>query len=456
MKSIRDVKSVSEARKVIEDRDADYVKVGVFDIDGIMRGKYMSRDKFLSALEKGFGFCDVVLGWDCNDQQYDNTTFTGWHTAYPDAWVRLVPETCREIPFEDDRLLFLGEFAEKAENICPRGLLRRVLSRADAMGFKASAAFEYEFFLFDETPHSVREKNYKDLDNITPGFFGYSVLRSSVLAEFYEMLLSTCTAMDFPLEGLHTETGPGVLEAALSVDAALDAADKAALFKTFTKVLAQRAGWMATFMAKWSPDWPGQSGHIHISLQDKDGGPVFHDDSASDTMSDTMRHFIGGQQALMPELLSMVACTVNSYTRLIPGFWAPTEATWGMENRTCALRAIRGGPSAQRVEYRIASADLNPYVALSAALASGLWGIENNVEPDPPIVGNAYEQSFPPERRLPATLMEAAGRLRESKAARDWFGDEFVEHYAATREWEEREFRKAITDWELQRYFEII
>ncbi len=456
MVSPRQVATPADARKLVEERGADHVKVGVFDIDGIMRGKYMSRDKFLSALDKGFGFCDVVLGWDSNDQQYDNTTFTGWHTAYPDAWVRIVPESCRVVPFEDDRLMFLGEFTDKAESICPRGLLKRVIERADSIGYNVSAAFEYEFFVFDETPHSIREKNYQNLRNITPGFFGYSVLRSSVLAEFYEELLSTGKAMDFPIEGLHTETGPGVLEAALAVDAALDAADKAALFKTFTKVVAQRAGWMATFMAKWSPDWPGQSGHIHMSLQDREGGSAFYDPDAPDTMSDTMRYFIGGQQALMPELLAMVASTINAYTRLIPGFWAPTEASWGMENRTCALRGIRGGAKSQRVEYRIASADANPYIALSAALASGLWGIEHRIEPDEPIVGNAYEQTFPAERKLPATLMEAAGRLRESGAARELFGEDFVEHFAATREWEEREFRKAITDWELQRYFEII
>ncbi|MDZ7841166.1 MAG: glutamine synthetase [Gammaproteobacteria bacterium] len=456
MVSPRQVATPADARKLVEERGVDHVKVGVFDIDGIMRGKYMSRDKFLSALDKGFGFCDVVLGWDSNDQQYDNTTFTGWHTAYPDAWVRIVPESCRVVPFEDDRLMFLGEFTDKAESICPRGVLKRIIKRAESMGYNVSAAFEYEFFVFDETPHSIREKNYQNLRNITPGFFGYSVLRSSVLAEFYEELLSTGKAMDFPIEGLHTETGPGVLEAALAVDAALDAADKAALFKTFTKVVAQRAGWMATFMAKWSPDWPGQSGHIHMSLQDRDGGSVFYDPDAPDTMSDAMRHFIGGQQALMPELLAMVASTVNAYTRLIPGFWAPTEASWGIENRTCALRGIRGGAKSQRVEYRIASADANPYIALSAALASGLWGIEHRIEPDEPIVGNAYEQTFPAERKLPATLMEAAGRLRESGAARELFGEDFVEHFAATREWEEREFRKAITDWELQRYFEII
>jgi glutamine synthetase len=266
-----------------------------------------------------------------------------------------------------------------------------------------------------------------------------------------------CRDMDFPLEGLHTETGPGVLEAAIEVTGALEAADRAALFKTFTKVLAQRRELMATFMAKWSPDWPGQSGHLHVSLNDRaSGGSSFYAEGAAHGMSDTMRWFVGGQQALMPELLAMVASTVNSYTRLIPGFWAPTESAWGVENRTCALRVIPGSAKSQRVEYRIAAADINPYIALSAAIGSGLWGIENRIEPGPPIEGNAYEKQFPPERGLPRTLFEAAGRLKASQPARALFGDAFVEHYAATREWEEREFRRAITDWEMARYFEII
>src|SRR3712207_4833422 len=185
------------------------------------------------------------------------------------------------------------------------------------------------------------------------------------------------------LEGLHTETGPGVLEAAITVDEALRSADKAVLFKTFTKVIAQRRGLMATFMAKWSNNWPGQSGHIHLSLKERASGrPAFHDGEAERGMSETMRHFIGGQQKLMPDILAMVASTVNSYSRLIPGFWAPTTATWGVENRTTALRAIPGSPSAQRVEYRIAAADANPYIALAAALGSGLWGIANKIEPE--------------------------------------------------------------------------
>ena len=449
--------SAADAIAYVRERDLPFVRVGVFDVDGIFRGKYMNRDKFESAVEKGFGFCDVVVGWDSNDQLYDNVKVTGWHTAYPDAAVRLLPQTMRLIPFENDLPLFLGEFDGKWEGVCPRGTLRRVLGRAKDMGFSVSAAAEFEFFLFEETPHSVREKRYKELRNITPGFYGYSMLRSSVHADFYRDLLDLGRTMNFEIEGLHTETGPGVLEAAIRVDEALAAADKAALFKTYTKVLAQRRGWMATFMAKWSRDWPGQSGHLHTSLQDAaTGKPVFHDASKPYSMSDTMRWYVGGQQALMPELLAMVACTVNSYTRLIPGFWAPTDAAWGVENRTTALRVIEGSPKSQRVEYRIAAADINPYIALAAAIGSGLWGIENRIEPGEPIQGNAYEVKMPRGRALPRTLWEAAQRLKGSKAAKSLFGDAFVEHYAATREWEEREFRKAITDWEMERYFEII
>lgn len=445
-----------DPRKFLVDRGIEHVKIGVFDTDGIMRGKYLNREKFLSGLDKNIGFCDVILGWDSNDQLYDNTKFTGWHTAYPDASVRLLPQTQRDIPFEPKTALYLGEFVGRAEAVCPRGTLRRVLDRAAGMGYKVSAAAEFEFFVFDETPQSIREKGYRQLKTMTPGNFGYSVLRSSAHAGLYHELLDLSEAMRFPIEGLHTETGPGVLEAALAYCDALEMADRAALFKTFTKVLAQRHGLMATFMAKWSNSVPGQSGHLHISMRKHNGETVFYDASKPNDMSDDMRWFIGGQQALMPEWLAMVAGTVNSYSRLIPGYWAPTSATWGIENRTTALRVIRGGSSSQRVEYRIAAADINPYIALAAAIGSGLWGIEHRIEPDAPLEGNSYDRQHAPARRLPATLYEAAERLAASTSARAVFGDEFVEHYAATRQWEEREFRKAITDWELSRYFEII
>src|SRR5690606_24866006 len=202
---------------------------------------------------------------------------------------------CRPLPLEGDMLLFLAEFEAPAEALCPRGVLRRVLARAGDMGYAVKAAAEFEFFLFQETPHSVREKNYRNLTNLPPGFFGYSRLRYSVHADLHRSLINVCGDMGVPPEGAHTETGPGVMEAAIEVSDALEAADRGALFKTFTKVWAERAGLMATFMAKWSPDWPGQSGHLHMSLTDKSGAPVFSKDSAPYGMSEIMRWFVGGQ-----------------------------------------------------------------------------------------------------------------------------------------------------------------
>ncbi|TNC81072.1 MAG: glutamine synthetase [Oleiphilus sp.] len=455
----REVKTVQQAKAIVSDRGLKHVKVGLTDIDGVLRGKYMSRDKFFSALDKGFAFCDVVVGWDSNDQLYENVgvEYTGWKTGYPDAPVRILPDTCREMHDEPGMLFFLAEFEGQAEAICPRASLRKVISKAEDMGLMARAAFEYEFFLFDETPDSIREKGFRGLQPITPGYFGYSVLRNSVHAEMYQDLLELCEVMDFPLEGLHTETGPGVLEAAITVDEAGSAADKANLFKSFVKVWAQRRDMMATFMAKWSNDYPGQSGHIHVSLQRIDSGEnVFFDESKSANMSDLQRQFLAGQQAFMPELCAMYAQTVNAYSRMVPGFWAPTDATWGIENRTTALRVITGSESSQRVEFRLGSADANPYIALAAALGSGLMGIEQKLEPEPQVTGNAYEQSFPRHLALPGTLDEAVDRLAGSTLARSLFGDAFVNHYAGTRTWECREYRKHISDWELQRYFEII
>ncbi len=457
----RDVQTIEDAKKIVRERDLHYIKIGLFDNDGVMRGKYMSREKFFSSLDSGFSFCDVVLGWDCQDQLYDNVKYTGWHTGYPDAPVRLLPDSCREVLLEENMLLFLGEFTDQAEAVCPRGTLRRVIGRAADMGFDAYAALEYEFFMFEETPDSILEKKYTDLKPMTPGWFGYSMIRNSTHADLYHQILDMAGAMDFPIEGLHTETGPGVLEAAIAVDSALNAADKGALFKTFMKVLAQKNNLMATFMAKWSNDYPGQSGHIHISLRHRKGsekgsGSAFFDPSQKDTISANQRHFVAGQQKYMGQVLCMIAPTVNSYSRMIPGFWAPTDASFGVDNRTTALRVIPGSDKSQRVEHRVGSADANPYLALAAALGSGLMGIEQKLEPENEITGNAYEMEHPPHLALPKTLWEAAQAMKNSEVARSLFGDPFVDHFTATREWEEREFRKHITDWELKRYFEII
>ncbi|MDN5204679.1 glutamine synthetase family protein [Fulvivirgaceae bacterium BMA10] len=449
---------IQSARKLMEELQVQNVKLAVTDCDGVLRGKYVQKKKFDSALKKGFGFCDVIFGWDANDVLYAEDSFTGWQKAFPDAWARIDPDSCRMLPTEDNQsVLFLADFSgDAAAAVCPRSILKKVMDRLSKLGFSALASSEFEFFLFDETPESIREKGYRNLKTLTPGNFGYSVIRNSSHADLYHQIMQMAEDMGMPIEGLHTETGPGVLEAALEHCDALRAADNAILFKTFMKVLAQQNDIMATFMAKWSADYPGQSGHLHMSLIYPDGSSAFYDENNDHHISDSMRWFIGGQQKLMPEFLSMVASSCNSYTRLIPGFWAPTAASWGLDNRTCAIRAIPGTSKSQRIEYRVSAADINPYLALAAAIGSGLWGIENQIEPDKPIEGNAYTKKYAKALMLPSTLSQAAGRLKASGPARDLFGDQFVDHFAYTREWEDQQQQKAITDWQLGRYFEII
>jgi glutamine synthetase len=448
---------MKDIRKYIEDNRIKNIKLAIVDIDGVLRGKYVSTKKFLTALDKGLGFCNVVFGWDSNDDLYEKDSFTGWKEGFKDELATIDPTSFRILPTENNKtIICLADFSDSdASAVCPRSILKKILKRVDKLGFTARAALEFEFFLFNETPHSIRDKNYNNLQPMTPGNFGYSVLRNSTHADFYHEIMNLCEEMDMPLEGLHTETGPGVLEGAIEHSEPLRAADNGVLFKTFIKVWAQQNEMIANFMAKWSADYPGQSGHIHISLQNKDGSALFYNKDKNENMSDEMRWFIGGQQKLMPEILAMVASTCNSYTRLIPGFWAPTAASWGVDNRTCALRAIPGSENSQRVEYRISAADINPYLALAAALGSGIWGIENKIEPTEPIKGNAYDIDLPTEFQLPRTLTQAAQNLKTSDVARELFGNDFVDHYAYTREWEDQQQRAAITDWQLKRYFEI-
>jgi glutamine synthetase len=441
-------------RLVFEERKVSKVKIGGFDVDGVLRGKYVSLEKFFSAAQGGLGFCDVIFGWDVGDQLYDNAQVTGWHTGYPDALATIDLSTFRMIPWEPGTAAFLLDFCDrdgKPLAISPRQVLQRVLSRAARMGFEARLAAEYEFFLFKETPESARAKGFHGLTPLSPGMFGYSWLRASESKELVHQIQDQLAAFDVQIEGFHTETGPGVFEAAIAVDAGLRAADKAALFKTAVKEIAHAHGLMPCFMAKWNEKLPGCSGHVHLSLWEGQRN-AFSDGAGG--MSRQMGQAIAGQLALMPELTAVIAPTVNSYKRMVEGAWAPTRATWGVENRTTALRAIPGSSKATRIEHRQAAADINPYLAMAVAVGSALWGIEHGMAPPPPVNGNAYEAKEAP--RLPRSLAEATERLRASSAARDILGPEFVEHFARTREWEVRQFERAVTTWELERYLEII
>jgi glutamine synthetase len=444
---------------------ANRVKVAITDLDGILRGKFISKDKFLSAAKPdgGFGFCDVVFGWDSHDACYDNTKLTGWHKGFPDAVVRLDLTTQRAVPWDNDVPFFLGDFvwrgpaaegADEPHPLCPRQLLKRVLRRAEKLGVRPMCGMEFEWFNFAETPQSWADKRYVNPQPITPGMFGYSILRASHGHAFFNAMLDELPRFGIPIEGLHTETGPGVYEAAIAFGGALESADRAALFKTAVKEIGLRFGIMPSFMAKWNQAYPGCSGHVHQSLSDGEKN-LFHDPKGRHQMSGLFESYLAGQVACMMEFAPMLWPTVNSYKRLVDGFWAPVKPTWGIDNRTASFRVMPGSPKSSRLETRCPGSDVNPYLAIAAVLAAGLHGVEQKLKlTAPPIHGsNEGAENIP---RAPRSLIETTRIFRDSTIARDWLGDDFVDHFAATREWEWRQWQDAVTDWELKRYFEVI
>src|SRR5438105_9141605 len=371
-------------------------------------------------------------------------------SAYHEAPATVDMSTYRRIPWEEATAAFLLDFEMP---VSPRGVLQKVEQKARAMGFLVKVASEYEFFLFRETPESVRAKGYANLTPLSPGMFGYSWLRASENAPLVHDLQDQLAAFDLELEGFHTETGPGVYEAAIRYDQMARAADKAALFKTAVKEICARHAVMPTFMAKWNKELPGCSGHLHQSLWTADGHPLFLDTRAQKGMSKLMQHYVAGQVALMPAMTALIAPTVNSYKRMVRGAWSPTMATWGVDNRTTALRVIPGSPASTRVEYRFAAADMNPYIAIAASVAAGLHGVQHELALPPAATGTGYAAKAEP---LPATLRDATAALARSKEVRELLGDAFVDHYVRTRDWECRQFESAVTRWELERHFEII
>ena len=444
--------------KQIRRSEATKVKVAITDLDGVLRGKIIHVDKFLSAAESGFGFCNVIFGWDSSDHAYDNVEYTGWHTGYPDAKVNLDLSTFRTIPWDQQTPFFLGDFVDDQDRplpICPRQLLKQILAQAEVAGMFPTIGVEFEWFNFRETPHSLSQKQFVNLEPLTPGMFGYSLTRSGYEREFFNALYDQMRDFDVPIEGLHTETGPGVYEAAIAATEALEAADRAVLFKSGAKEIANQFGYTASFMARWNNQLPGCSGHIHQSLRNSENVNLFYDASDPFKMSPTFKSYLAGQMHCLPEILPMFAPTVNSYKRLVEGFWAPTRVTWGRDNRTVCMRVIPGSEKSTRLELRVGGADINPYLAIAAAIAAGLYGIENKLELTEPMVqGSGYLAKD--AKPLPRSLDEATEIFQRSAVARELFGDKFVDHYAATRRWEWRESQKAITDWELKRYFEII
>ncbi len=432
------------------------IKVAITDIDGVLRGKIIHKDKFISALNSKLGFCDVVFGWDSGDVCYDNVEFTGWHSGYPDAKAQIDYATIRQIPWDNSMPFFLADFSGSGSNdlaVCPRNLLRKINRQCESLGFQAIYAQEFEWFNFKSNDDHLSENNFAVPEPMTSGMFGYSVLRTSQKSDYFNAIFDQLAEFDIPLEGMHTETGPGVYEAAIYHDNIIAAADKATLFKTSVKEIASRHELIASFMAKWNSALPGCGGHIHQSLWDSENkNNLFY---SADGMSDILQSFIAGQLYCLPDILPMYAPTINSYKRLSEGAWAPTTITWGMDNRTTAIRVIPGNNNSMRVEMRVPGSDCNPYLAMAAALASGLYGIKNNLKLQiKPTKGNGYTDTQ--NGKLSSNLMDATQKMKNSNIANELFGEAFVKHFINTREWEWNKFMQEVTDWELKRYFEII
>jgi glutamine synthetase len=428
---------------------AKFVHLGLFDLDGTFRHKRVDRAKAEKLAAEGYPFCDILYRWDTAEIPYGGGAFI-------DRPARLFPETLRPWPFCEGEALCVADYAEPYGVRSPRNQLIGQIEKARSMGFSVHSAFEFEIMLLDEKPESLRDKGYTGLRHFAPGNRTYSMQTMVLNQELFAGLGAVMGKLAIEVDALHTELGPGTFEVPLVHAEGMRAADDAALFKNVAKAYFLRSGLIACFMSKLDETLSGQSGHLHISLQRlEDGSSAFADPSAAEGLSETARYFIGGLLRLMPECLSLCAHTVNAYKRLVPGAWAPTYASWGVQNRTVAVRAINTTPAATRLEFRVPSADTNPHSALAFCLAAGLWGIENRIQPPAPREDDCYATPAPPEARFPRDLDAAADRLDASEAARALFGDTFVDSFVLSRRMEAAAHHRAVGAWEIARYLEV-
>ena len=431
------------------------VQFGCPDVDGLFRGKRVPAQYFLdSVAHKGSMIADILFGWDIADTLMDGLEHSGWHTGYADLVLMPDLATVKAVPWEPGVATAICDVLTPdgtAVEIAPRRVLQRQVERAADLGYTFSIGYELEFYLFKETPYSVIEKDYRGLVPATPELSTYSLHRLAMIDEVIREIREHMNAYGIPIEAANTEYGPGQIEINLHHCPPLEAADRVLLYKDGVRQIAERHGYVACFMAKVSGDGAGSSGHIHQSIRrlDEPDENAFWDPEGR-CESRLMRAAIAGQIAAMGEQTIFHCPTVNSYKRKVEGSWAPTSAAWGRDNRTTALRVIAREAASCRIEHRLPGADANPYLAIAACIGGALHGIEHDLMPPAPVVGNAYEQSGAP---LPASLEEAITAAGPGTVSRAAFGDEFADHFLATRRWECDRHREAVSDWERRRYF---
>lgn len=457
-----------EIKRLIEEGEIEYVKIGTPDIEGVYRGKRVAARHFLNSLDEGFAQCDVIFGWDIAENILPNLKVSNWEHGFADVILKPDLSTFKLVPWEERVASCVCDiWTEHGEpfTVSPRYVLGSVIERARALGFEPVAASELEFRFFRETMVSLREKDYgPTLQPLNPGMNCYSVSQASADDYLLRRIASSMRDHGVEIEGYNREHGPAMYEMNLRYAGALTAADHTMLFKTGVKEICHQEGLTACFMAKWNDQEDGSSGHSHISLWDHNlERNLFWDEAAEGHMSPTMRQFLAGVLDKLPEMMALYAPVINSYKRYVEGTWAPLNTTWGMENRTCAVRIINNGKRAIRVENRVPGADANFYLVFAALLASGLYGIERKLQLPARLEGNAYDPATVAQavasgqiKPLPRNLTASTDLLEGSEFAREYLGEEFVEHYILTRRWEVREHEKAVTNWERRRYLELI
>jgi glutamine synthetase len=460
--------NLAEVKSLIEEGKVDFIKLGVADIDGVLRGKRVTARFFLDSVADGFAQSDVLFGWDIAENVLPNLKVSNIDRGFGDFIMEPDLATFALVPWEDRVASCICNLrTEHGEpmTVAPRYVLNNVIKRARALGFEPMAASELEMRFFREDQVSLREKDFgPHLTPLNPGTNCYVISHATADDHLISSIVRQMHAYGMEIEGYNREHGPGMYEINMRYSDALIAADRTVLFKTGVKEICHQSGYTPTFMAKWNDQEDGSSGHVHMSLWDRDHEKnVFWHDAAEGHMSETMRQFLAGVLEKLPDFMALYAPVINSYKRYIEGTWVPLNTAWGLDNRTCAVRVINSGRRSIRLENRVPGADANFYLVFAAMLASGLYGIERKLELPPQLAGNAYNAANISQaiargqvHPLARNLTTATDLFEASDVAREYLGADFVEHFVTTRRWEIQEFEKAVTNWERRRYFELI
>ena len=447
-----DAMTVAELRDAVADGSVDTVVLAVTDLQGRLQGKRLDAEYFLSdVLEHGTDGCNYLFAVDIEMNTVSGYAISSWDRGYGDFV--MVPDlaTLRRVSWQPGTVLLLADACwldhePVAES--PRQVLKKQLDRVAERGWTAYCGTELEFILFADSYEQAWDLRYRGLTPANQYNIDYSVLGTSRVEPVLRAIRLGMRDAGMQVESAKGECNLGQQEIAFKYADALTTCDNHVIYKTGAKEIAAQQGCALTFMAKFN-EREGNSCHVHLSLRDGDGTPVFAGDGQGG-VSPLFEHFLAGQLAALRELSYFFAPNINSYKRYQPGSFAPTAVAWGFDNRTCSLRVVGHG-DALRFENRLPGGDVNPYLAVAAMIAAGLHGIDNELELEPAYEGNAYESDAP---HVPTTLREAADLLAASPIAREAFGDDVVAHYTNTARVELAAFDAAVTDWELIRGFE--